>query len=233
MRIHPGRLRAVRLGSPNAVNLALFRAALRQREEGAVIFIVAMTLAVLASLGLYALASTSNEMKTAGFERQNTQAHYLSEYGVLGAANNVNPTTAQLYLGLMMDPSRRDTNCISLPGVNLSDPLIPNTVKACRRMGSGELNQAWLSSAQTAIPANGLGSTSISGDFFIELTDPAQTQPPPGYDMKLGLCFAQFTLTSVGLTQAANGTTGLQVYGSEGVEVARAHITAGPIRCTQ
>ncbi len=215
------------------VNLALFRAARREREEGAVIFIVAMTLAVLASLGLYALASTANEMKTAGFERQNTQAHYLSEYGVLGAANNVNPTTAQLYLGLMMDPTRRDTNCISLPGVNLSDPLIPNTVKACRRMGSGELNKAWLSSAQGALPPNALGSPALSGDFFIELTDPAQTQPPPGYDMKLGLCFAQFTLTSVGLTQSAAGTTGQQVYGSEGVEVARAHITAGPIRCTQ
>jgi hypothetical protein len=218
---------------PNAVNSALFRAARRRHEEGAIIFIVAMTLAVLASLGLYALASTSNEMKTAGFERQNTQSHYLSEYGVLGAANNVNPTTAQLYLGLMMDPTRRDTNCISLPGVNLADPTIPNTVKACRRMGSSELNQAWLSAAQGAVPTNGLGSTSLKGDFFIELTDPAQTQPPPGYDMKLGLCFAQFTVTSVGLTQASTGTTGLQIYGSEGVELARAHITAGPIRCTQ
>ncbi|MEO7112907.1 MAG: hypothetical protein ABI183_20865 [Polyangiaceae bacterium] len=214
------------------MNLALFRAARRQHEDGAVIFIVAMTLAVLASLGLYALASTSNEMKTAGFERQNTQSHYLSEYGVLGAAENVNPTTAQLYLGLMMDPARRDKSCVSLPGVDPNDPLIPNTVKACRRMGSGELNQAWLSSAQGAVPPNGLGSTAINGDFFVELTDPAQTQPPPGYDMKLGLCFAQFTLTSVGLTQPASGT-GLQVYGSEGVEVARAHITAGPIRCTQ
>ena len=40
----------------------------------------------------------------------------------------------------MMDPSRRDTNCISLPGVDLSDGTIPNTVKACRRMGSQELN---------------------------------------------------------------------------------------------
>jgi len=212
---------------------ALFRAARREREQGAVIFIVAMTLAVLASLGLYALASTASEMKTAGFERQNTQAHYLSEYGVLGAAYDVNATTAQLYLGLMMDPLRRDTNCISLPGVSQTDPSIPNQVRACRRMGSAELNQPWLSSSQGALPPNALGNAALTGDFFVELTDPAQTQPPPGYDMKLGLCFAQFTLTSVGLTQAANGTTGAQIYGSEGVETARAHITAGPIRCTQ
>ncbi|MGH7285013.1 MAG: hypothetical protein ACRELY_26090 [Polyangiaceae bacterium] len=215
------------------VNLALFRAARRQREEGAVMFIVAMTLAVLASLGLYALASASNEMKTSGFERQNTQTHYLSEYGVLGGADDMNPTTAQLYLGLMMDPARRDTNCISLPGVDPADPTIPNTVKACRRMGSQELNQPWLSVSQGAVPPGEFGTTALKGDFFIELTDPAQTQPPPGYDMKLGLCFAQFTLTSVGLTQSATGTTGQQIYGSEGVEMARAHITSGPIRCTQ
>ena len=80
---------------------------------------------------------------------------------------------------------------------------------------------------------NVFGNSALAGDFFIELTDPAQTQPPPGYDMKLGLCFAQFTLTSVGLTQSAAGTTGEQIYGSEGVEMARAHITSGPIRCTQ
>lgn len=197
------------------------------------LFIVAMTLAVLASLGLYALATAQNEMKTSGFERQNAQTHYLSEYGVLGAADDVNPTTAQLYLGLMMDPSRRDTNCVSLPGVDLTDPTIPPTVKACRRMGSQELNQPWLSVSQGALPPSAFGTTALNGDFFVELTDPAQTQPPPGYDMKLGLCFAQFTLTSVGLTQSSMGTTGEQVYGSEGVEMARAHITAGPIRCTQ
>lgn len=196
-------------------------------------FIVAMTLAVLATLGLYALASASNEMKTSGFERQNAQTHYLSEYGVLGGADDMNPTTAQLYLGLMMDPARRDTNCISLPGVDLTDVTIPNTVKACRRMGSQELNKPWLSVSQGALPPSAFGSSALAGDFFIELTDPAQTQPPPGYDMKLGLCFAQFTLTSVGLTQSAAGTTGEQIYGSEGVEMARAHITSGPIRCTQ
>ncbi len=220
--------------SPSTRRSALFlRARRRRAQEGAIIFIVAMTLAVLASLGLYALASATNEMKTSGFERQNAQTHYLSEYGVLGAAENVNPVTAQLYLGLMMDPARRDTGCISLPGVNQADATIPATAKACRRMGSQELNQTWLSVTQGAVPPSSFGASPLVGDFFVELTDPVQTQPPPGYDIKLGLCFAQFTVTSVGLTQSSAGTTPDQIYGSEGLEMARAHITAGPIRCQQ
>ena len=52
-------------------------------------FIVAMTLAVLASVGVYALAAAANEVRTSGNERQNTQTHYLAEYGVLGAAHEM------------------------------------------------------------------------------------------------------------------------------------------------
>ncbi len=73
----------------NALALAKRRAALRRREGGAVMFVVAMTLAVLASVGIYALAAAATEVRTSGNERQNTQTHYLAEYGVLGAAREM------------------------------------------------------------------------------------------------------------------------------------------------
>ena len=73
----------------NALALAKRRAALRRREDGAAMFIVAMTLAVLASVGVYALAAAATEVKTSGNERQNTQTHYLSQYGVLGVAHEM------------------------------------------------------------------------------------------------------------------------------------------------
>ena len=75
------------------------RSARRKESGGAVIFIVAMTLAVLASLGMYALASATNEVKTAGYERQSAQSHYLSEYGILGAAG-LPPVTRSIPPGL-------------------------------------------------------------------------------------------------------------------------------------
>ena len=66
-----------------ALALAKRRSALRRRDEGAVMFIVAMTLAVLASVGVYALAAAATEVRTSGNERQGTQTHYLAEFGVI------------------------------------------------------------------------------------------------------------------------------------------------------
>jgi hypothetical protein len=205
----------------------------RARQRGAVLFIVAMTLAVLASLGMYALAQTQNEMKTSGYARQASQTHYLSEYGVLGATQDLGASTAQVYLGLMRQ--QPDTSCLSLP--KPTDPKFAYTQLACRRMGSKEIGKRWVE--KNALPATGapLGHTLLTGDFFVELTDPVQAQPPPGYDLRLGLCFAQFTISAVGMVQPNLDKTDtakeLAYYGNQGLEMARARVTAGPIRCQQ
>jgi hypothetical protein len=57
----------------------------RARRRGAVIFIVAMTLAVLASLGVYALRSAATEIRASGNTRQAMQTHYVAELGVTEA----------------------------------------------------------------------------------------------------------------------------------------------------
>ncbi len=222
------------------LEVAAFRAQARQRSArrkesgGAVIFIVAMTLAVLASLGMYALASATNEVKTAGYERQSAQSHYLSEYGILGAAENVSPITAQVYLGMMLAQSatatlnRNDSGCISLPMTAGQYSAATTSSKACRRMGATELANSstpiW--PGGVGVPSSSYGSAPLAGDFFIELTDPVQSQPPQGFDLRLGLCFAQFTITSVGLISPTTVN-----YGNEGVEMARARIIAGPVHC--
>jgi hypothetical protein len=226
------------LFSPSSQMVTKRRSRRRNAEGGAIVFIVAMTLAVLASLGLYALGQTSNDMKTAGYARQSAQTHYLSEYGVLGGAQTMTPQTSQLYLGLMRNSTRRDTSCISLPTPANPSGLPAQTQTQCRRMGAAELGTMWTG----ALANGGLSTTSynsfgpypVTGDFFIELTDPVQTQPPTGFDLKLGLCFAQFTLSSVGLVQPNVANTADQTYfGNQGLEMARARITAGPIRCQQ
>jgi hypothetical protein len=227
------------------------RARRRAESAGAVMFIVAMTVAVLAAIGLFALSAASTEMRTSGYERQNAQTHYLSEYGVLGGAQEVSGTKAQLYVGLMV--SKPDTGCVSLPGVYSppSGVTVGPLSKACRRMGSGEL-AGWLG-ASTATPTSwatqvlepyvsaakpgSLGSAPLTGDFYVELTDPKQTAPPAGFDLKLGLCFVQLTVSSTGMTQpllAAGGSPGeMAQYGGEGIEAARSRIIGGPIRCPQ
>jgi hypothetical protein len=200
-------------------------------------FIVAMTLAVLASVGIYALAAAASELRTSGNERQSAQSHYLAEYGVIGAAHEISAGNAQWYLGVML--SAPDTLCMALPGVpSTASP----TTRACRRVGSKELAGTWSSpftvayapgkQAFTDAPGS-LGPIPMEGDFFVELTDPSQTTSPARYALGLNLCFIGLAATSTGITRPmfVNVTDPVATIAGEGVEVQRARFVAGPIQC--
>lgn len=225
------------------MNLELIkvRSRRRGRSGGAVVFIVAMTLAVLASLGLYALQSASAEVKTSGYIRQSAQSHYLSEYGTLTGVNAMSGTTGQLYLSMMRSTTQMDTLCLSLQGVDMTNAS--NLTKSCRRMGSSELGGAWGTgvtpvNAATPAIAGSLGPYALTGDFYVEITDPSTGTAMWGIDSQLGLCFQSFTLMAVGITEpdvnmlAAQGVTlsPKALYGSQGMETSRARVTAGPMR---
>ncbi len=224
-------------GRDARVGLAKARARRREREGGAVIFVVAMTLAVLAALGAYALNSASIEIKTAGYERQNTQTHYLSEYGVLAAMQDISPDRGQVYLDLMT--TNPDASCTSLPGASF---VVPNKLsRACRRMGSVEIARGLATTPPVAlvpfdksaptVPGS-LGLIPVDGDFYVELTEPTVAPPPPGMGTQLGgMCFVQMTVTSIGRTlpqidNASAHTTAL--FAGAGVETARARVVGGP-----
>ncbi len=225
--------------TPPLLLAAKLRARRRRTGSGAAMFVVAMTLTVLASVGVYALAAASNEVRTSGNERQNTQTHYLSEYGVIGTNHEIIASKAQFYLGLMMRTP--DTSCVSLPGVPSSAAPI---TRACRRLGSSELGQAWTQqNAQIFVPYGGtvpyqasqgpgsLGPTPMNPDFFVELTDPNKAADAKRYAKDLSFCFIRVTATSTGITQPLIPGQPTAVYANEGVEVQRARIVAGPIQC--
>ena len=221
-----------------SLDLAKRRAGSRRGGGGATMFIVAMTLAVLASVGIYALAAANNELKTSGNERQNTQTHYLSQYGILAASQEMASTKAQFYLGLML--SQPDANCVSLQGVPSS---VSAASKACRRMGAQELavGSGW--GANATVPYNyntpnggapgSLGPTPLKADFFVEFTAPTMANAPARYALNLQFCFIQMTTTSVGVTQPQYPTNPLSasIFGGEGIEMQRARLVAGPVQC--
>jgi hypothetical protein len=193
-------------------------------------FIVAMTLSIIAAMGMYALNVASTEVKTAGYVRQQSQAFYLSEFGVLASTQEVMGPKAQMYRDLSMKTP--DTNCTSLYGIPNTAGVLP---LACRRVGSIELASQWNPPANPLVlpyVSNATeytrGSMGIQAapDFYVELTDPTTKPPPPGYSTDQGLCFIEFTVASVGLTQLTAG-----VYVSEGIQSSRARIIGGPIKC--
>jgi hypothetical protein len=225
-----------------AIGLAKRRARARRRQGGAVMFIVAMTLAVLASVGVYALAAAALEVRTSGNERQSSQTHYLTEYGIIGASYELTATRAQWYLAMML--AQPDTACLSLPGVPSTADML---TRACWRMGSKEIASTQAGGPWSAVvtepytgtnafeaPAGSLGPVPMTGDFFVELTEPIQANAPQRYSLDLHLCFVEFTATSNGMTQpifanAADKPTAS--FGGEGVEAQRARLIAGPIQC--
>ncbi len=224
----------------NRVELARKRASSRRGQAGAAMFIVSMTIAVLASIGVYALTSAANEIKTSGNERQNTQTHFLASYGIIGAAHELTASKAQWYLGVMLTPSTKDTNCVALPNVpNTADAM----VQACRRIGSTELGAPWavavtvpyLGSTPYAagVDPGSFGPTSMTGDFFVELTDPEQANAPARYALDLHFCFIRLTASAGGITRPVFSGTADQtgVFGGEGVEMQRARFVAGPVQC--
>ena len=224
----------------NALLLAKRRAALRHRDDGAVMFIVAMTLAVLASVGIYALAAAATEVRMSGNERQNTQTHYLAEYGVLGAAREMVGARALFTVNRMITAKTQDTNCVSLQGVPTTG--VPASTTACVRMGSQELGAAWnqplvvayggtVGAQPYTAPPGSFGATPMNGDFFVEFTEPMQLSAPARYSTNANACFAQITATSIGLTQpfVPNVTNPTALFGGEGVETQRARLIAGPL----
>ena len=223
----------------SVATLAKARSSRRRTEAGAAMFIVAMTTAILASVGMYALAAASNEVRTSGNERQNTQTHYLAEYGVLGITHEIVSSKAQFYLGLMLNSATADSPCVSLPGVPSTASMV---TRACRRLGSAELGQPW-TNASTVVPYTGtapyqagiapgsFGPIPITGDFFVELTEPLQAMAPARYSTDLHFCFIEITATANGITQPIILGQPTGTYANQGVEVQRARIIAGPVQC--
>jgi hypothetical protein len=222
------------------ISLAKRRWSRRRHQAGAALFVVSMTIAVLASVGIYALAAASNDVKTSGYERQNTQTHYLSTYGVLGTAHEIVASKAQFYMMLML--TTPDICPGSLPGVPATTSIL---TRACRRLGAPELAMGWLGGPQPldtyagtapyqpGVTPGSFGPTTIQGDFFVELTEPVQANPPPRYGLNLNFCFIEMTATSNGITRPTfpGSPNWTQTYGMEGIEVQRARILAGPVQC--
>jgi len=215
------------------------RTAARRRQDGAALFIVSMSLAVLASVGVFALAAAATEAKSAGYERIATQSNFLATYGVLGGAHEMVATKASLYLGLMM--TNPDPICLSLPNVPSTASIL---TRACRRLGSAELGGAWQGATtldpyagqvpyQQGITPGSLGPTPMQGDFFVELTDPTKYTAPKRYDLNLNMCFVELTATSSGLTHPLfpSNPNFTATFGEEGIVVQRARWIAGPVPC--
>lgn len=206
------------------------RLAARRGRRGAVVFIVAMTLALLAIMGVYAISSSATEVRSAGYVRQATQAHYLSEYALGAVVNHVTSQNADymvntLLLAKTTATTTATSDCVSVPTYLTASPI----ARACMRFSQTEFENTWQGRPLlTEYSLGQRGNTTMQGTVFAELTNPTLTQPPPGFDQALGLSFARVTITTGGSVQAGGfDPTRLE---NRTLEMGRARIIVGPVK---
>jgi hypothetical protein len=225
---------------PTPLASAKRRALRRQRSGGGTMFVVAMTLAVLSTIGAWALQSAALEVRMAGYERQSTQTHYLAEYGVIGVMQQVpsNPMSATILGAAVAGAAGQHAACASVPCVNFSTcPLtvyagsgcseittpISNPAKACYRWeGSGGVMQVPLDGTDGGVSGTpgSFGPTNMQGTISGEITDVAGAPMAMGNSAGNGLSTYSVAVTAYGQTS----TTGSPTSQSQGTEQLRARI---------
>jgi hypothetical protein len=210
----------------------------RRGERGAAIFIVVMVLTMLTGIGVFAIRAASLAEAASGYDRQNSQNHYVGEYGMLGAVTELSTGRRNWYHQKMTEGKER---CVANASLTSALSKVP-----CYPIHATEV-QAGVSSNFTARPLfepatttagvttpGSLGPAGLDGDFRVEMTDPGPVGlPVAGTDVGGTSVwrYYQVTLTSVGQVRPSGdpATCVATSAGVAGNETGRAFIVMGPL----
>lgn len=90
--------------SAHTRSLALRRALRRRKEAGAALFVVAVTLALLAAMGVYGLNATALDVRSAGHNREAMAGQNVAQHAMLLTAETLSPSKAQGIVSGMYGP---------------------------------------------------------------------------------------------------------------------------------
>jgi hypothetical protein len=199
-------------------DLAWLRTRTRKQSGGSVMFVIATTLALMASMGVYALASSGEELKVSGYMRQSAQAHYLTEMSMGSTASFMDNNADALIRQAKGDLNQggndyRTKNCQSaIAGAN----GVSDLAQACKRFTSPEITGAWKEGNNPPKPllpefrpgsiTTGLGANQ-QAQFWAELTNFVPLAPPPGFDVNFRMKFVKATVTTGGILVTLGNST--------------------------
>lgn len=207
-------------------------------ERGAAVFVVVMVLTMLTAIGVFAIRAASMANAASGYDRQNTQNHYVGEYGLLSAVAELSTTRRSAYVEKM---GKGVETCTATKGVASLGTGVPcyhlyanDVAKTVASNFSGRpLFEAPSGSGSSLVPGS-LGPVPLDGDFVVEMTDPGPVGlPVAGTDVGGSAAkfrYLQVTLTSVGQVRPAGNpaacSAGAVVAGNE---AGRAFVVIGPL----
>jgi hypothetical protein len=216
------------------------RIARRKNERGAAIFVVVLVLTMLTAIGVFAMRAASLAESASGFDRQNTQNHYVGEYGLYGVVTELSSPRRNIYYDKLRAGKEQ---CLATKGLTSTIGTLP-----CYPIQTGDVQAAVMATfngrplfepATTSsgiVTPGSLGPAGLDGDFRIEMSDPGPVGLPVAGTQQNGATgtqwrYYQVTLTSVGQVRPA-GNTGVCVTTNAGVagnETGRALVVIGPL----
>jgi hypothetical protein len=192
-------------------------------------FIVATTLALLALMGLFVLASATREVQVAGYVRQSTQAHTLSEVSMQAGASYLSPAFAGALVHdyAMGRVTGQTTNCMSAAPAAMALPTGQATAaKSCIRLMDTDMSAnafgGKFPEGPTGLSPSIVGGSTVTAPgavIGLEITYPHGQQIAAGGGPSLH--YYRATVTTFGVIQSMD---------SSKMETGRGHIVVGPFQ---
>ncbi len=211
-------------------------------QRGAIVMVVAMSLSLLAVVGLYAFSNAQRSVRGAGALRSMAQGRGVAEHAIQATAELVNPASAAfldrrmvLYANANIGSGEAVSECASVPRPSSGDPnLVPSLGKRCFKQDQtylGKYIKDSLGGASNAPLDNSLDSAQdAKGTYTIELSDPTNFYVGvAGASVTRRQCVRRYTATVRALI-SPNDIGGVAQKPNSRVG-ARGRITTGPLEC--
>jgi hypothetical protein len=190
------------------------RARTRAKSAGAAMFIVAITLAMLAAMGVYGLSATAIDVRAAGHLRESVQAQSAAEHAVMLTAESFTPGTAGELVRAMQSGKEgsaavqattcKTSNAFDAAGETNSEY---RAAQACLSLNVAQMQSLStnINPWTTVVSGSGVEATTFGADSLgpiankpymrIEVTNPVDIAPPPGTALNDRSAYTEVTAT--------------------------------------
>jgi hypothetical protein len=205
-------------------------------------FIVAVTLGLLAAMGVYGLTATAVDVRSAGHLRESAQAASAAEHALILTAESFTPgTTGEIVKAMQAGRTAAGTD-IQATHCTTSNPFNSATnpefraAQACLSWSVAEMTaiakgvNAWTldSTTNSTFTPESFGQVPNWPYMRVEITNPVDIPPPPGTGLNDRFTFTQVTVTTfVDMKNATDAATAATVP-AESVAQGRGRLTVGP-----
>jgi len=202
-------------------------------------FIVSVTLALLALMGVYGLSATSADIRGAGHMREALQGQRAGEAALMMTAETFNPTVAQGLVSTMNLGNAQTKDCRTAAPYTPGGNVATRAAEACIRLDparmvviantSNPLNPWAVAAppAEVGFTMQSFGNVANQPHINVEITNPINIEVPAGNSQSVQ--YSQVTVTVfVQMKTSAVATAETAVAGRGRLTVGPSLVSGGP-----